>query len=106
MKIDPSWTNYVDSLNKIDSSNKALGTSSPGGVESLDFGEMFNAAMDKINSTDKISADAGNKLATGALENPHDLTIASTEAELTLNYAIEVKNRIIEAYKEVMRMQF
>jgi flagellar hook-basal body complex protein FliE len=104
MAIDGNLVNFINSVN---STNKGASlTQGASGAGGLDFGKIFAEAMDKINVTDKASVQAGEQMAIGELQNPHDLTIASTEAELTLNYAIEVKNRIIDAYKEIMRMQF
>jgi flagellar hook-basal body complex protein FliE len=103
MMIDSSFNGLVG---KISNQDSALGkVATPGGLEQVDFSDVLNSAMDKINATDSQSVVAGEKLAVNQLENPHDLTIASTEAELTLNYAIEVKNRIIDSYKEIMRLQ-
>lgn len=99
MAIDPISAGI---MNIAGNTGKTQGVS---GVEAIDFGKMFNDALNEVNRTEAVSKQMGELLAAGELENPHDATIAATEAELTLNYVIEVKNRVVEAYKELMRMQ-
>lgn len=105
MNIDSAYLNYLNRVNGQSVPGIASG-SEPGGVEKVDFSKAFNDAMEKINATDSDSVKTGELLAAGKLDNPHDLTIAATKAELTLSYALEVKNRVIESYREIMRMQF
>lgn len=100
MKIDPTLVNY---LNRVSTdSNKVQ---NPSDLTQIDFVKALDQAMASTNQTDVASNKIGEMLAIGEIENPHDVTIAATKAELTLNYAIEVKNRVIESYKEIMRIQ-
>lgn len=77
------------------------------GVKTVDksFGDILNNAINEVDKTEKNSVDMMQKLATGEVENIHEVFIASQKAELTLNMAVEVKNRVVEAYKEIMRLQ-
>lgn len=58
----------------------------------------LNTYEDEINKLDLM-------LATGEIDNIHDVMIASQKAEIALQFAIEVKNKIMDAYKEIMRIQ-
>jgi flagellar hook-basal body complex protein FliE len=58
-----------------------------------------------VDAADKNANIMAEKLATGEVENIHEVFVASQKAELTLNMAIEVKNKVVEAYKEIMRLQ-
>jgi flagellar hook-basal body complex protein FliE len=55
-------------------------------------------AMQK--TTDKMATD----LATGKAENIHEVMVATTEAQLAFNLMVQVRNKVLEAYQEVMRM--
>ena len=57
----------------------------------------LEAVQDK---PDKLAVQA----ATGDLENIHDYTIASTEAAVTTQLTVAVRNRALEAFNEIMRM--
>ena len=45
------------------------------------------------------------KWAMGEVDNPHDLTIALGKASQAINYAVAIRDRLLEAYREIMQMQ-
>ena len=69
------------------------------------FAELLNSAIVEINSS-KVKADELTMaFLTGELKDYHTLAIALQESSLTMQMAIEVRNKVIEAYQEVTRMQ-
>lgn len=71
----------------------------------INFGEILNEALNKVND-DQIFADEMDRmLATGEVDNVHEVTIAAQKAQLTLNLAVEIKSQLMDAYKEIMRLQ-
>lgn len=70
------------------------------------FAEMFKEAITKVNNMQKNADLTAQKFAVGEIENIHDVTIATEQAELALNLTIAVRNKVVDAYKEIMRMQF
>ncbi|HNY11841.1 MAG TPA: flagellar hook-basal body complex protein FliE [Candidatus Wallbacteria bacterium] len=69
------------------------------------FGDVLKKAMEDLTALEKDSSTKINEMASGKLENVHDLMIAMEKSKLGLGLAIEVRNKIIEGYKEIMRMQ-
>ena len=72
------------------------------------FGTIFNAAVDNINETNGYISDYENeelKFAMGITENSHDLSIAVQKAETALQYTIAVRDKLLQAYNEIMQMQ-
>lgn len=72
------------------------------------FGTMFQTALDNINTTNQYLSDAENaeiSFALGETDNTHDLTIALQKASTALQYTIAVRDKFLEAYKEIMNMQ-
>ena len=72
------------------------------------FGTMFQTALDNINTTNQYLSDAENAeiaFALGEVDNTHDLTIALQKASTALKYTIAVRDKFLEAYKEIMNMQ-
>ena len=72
------------------------------------FGTMFQTALDNINTTNQYLSDAENAeiaFALGEVDNTHDLTIALQKASTALQYTIAVRDKFLEAYKEIMNMQ-
>lgn len=54
-----------------------------------------------LNSADKKASD----LAVGRSENLHDASIAMEKAETALKLLVQVRNKALDAYHEIMRMQ-
>ena len=72
------------------------------------FGAIFQTALDNINQTNSYLSDAENeelKFAMGLTQNTHDLTISLEKASTALQYTVAVRDRLLEAYKELMQMQ-
>ena len=72
------------------------------------FGTMFQTALDNINTTNQYLSDAENAeiaFALGEVDNTHDLTIALQKASTALQYTVAVRDKFLEAYKEIMNMQ-
>ncbi|WP_372869076.1 flagellar hook-basal body complex protein FliE [Planomicrobium okeanokoites] len=69
------------------------------------FGEIFKQAIQNVNQTQKASDKLTSDLATGQVENIHEVMIASEKASLSLELTMQVRNKVVEAYQEVMRMQ-
>ena len=75
-------------------------------------GNMFSAilgtAVDNIKATNSILSDAENeeiKFALGQTENTHDLTVALQKASTALQYTVAIRDRLMDAYKELMQIQ-
>lgn len=72
------------------------------------FDSVLNAAIDNLNTTNSYLSDMENeeiKFALGETENSHDLTIALEKASAALQYTVAVRDKFLEAYKEIMQMQ-
>lgn len=72
------------------------------------FGSILDAAVNNINDTNNLLSTQENeelKWMMGISENTHDLTIAVGKAQTALNYTVVVRDKLLEAYKEIMQMQ-
>lgn len=72
------------------------------------FDSILNSAISNINTTNSYLSDAENeemKFALGETENTHDLTIALQKASTALQYTVAIRDRFLDAYKEIMNMQ-
>lgn len=84
-----------------------VGTSSlpAGGDSGLPFGDVLR---DLVQSTSQRQAQVGDELQrvlTGEAGGVHDLVTSVAEADLAFRLTLEVRDRLISAYQEVMRMQ-
>lgn len=71
----------------------------------VSFGEYLKDALGKtnelINESDKLSAE----FAAGRTDNIHQVLIAIEKADMALQFTLQVRNKILDAYNEIMRMQ-
>ena len=72
------------------------------------FESFLNTAIDNLNTTNSYLSDAENeeiKFALGETENTHDLAVALQKASTALQYTVAVRDKLLEAYREIMNMQ-
>lgn len=73
-----------------------------------EFGDLFKKAVENLNTTNAYLSDAENekiRWALGETENTHELTNALQKASAALQYTVAVRDKFLEAYKEIMQMQ-
>lgn len=78
------------------------------GTDGTLFDTFLNTAIDNIKTTNSYLSDAEDeelKFALGETENTHDLTIALQKASTALQYTVAIRDKVMEAYKELMQMQ-
>lgn len=68
------------------------------------FANVLKDAISNVNSQQLASDEVTKKLISGEDIDLHEVMIASQKASITLNATIEVRNKVIEAYQEIMRM--
>lgn len=68
------------------------------------FANTLKDAINKVNDLQVESDQFTNKLIQGENVELHDVMIAAQKASITLNATVEVRNKVIEAYQEIMRM--
>lgn len=69
------------------------------------FGEALKTSIAEVNQA-QISADrAAEQIAAGETKNLHGAMIKLEEADISLRLMVQVRNKAVEAYQEVMRMQ-
>ena len=99
----------------IQSNLKALGgVGSPGSLdvkksgaeeEGVSFADTLSESLDKVNDLQKEADVAIEDFATGKTRNIHETMIAVNKADLAFRLTMQVRNKIVEAYQEVMRTQ-
>jgi len=69
------------------------------------IGDRVESALSQVNDM-QLSADKqASKLALGDVRSLHSVMMASEEAGLALSTVLQVRNKAVEAYQEIMRMQ-
>lgn len=68
------------------------------------FMDHLESSIDSVNKSQKHADKAATDLATGKSQNIHETMLSVTQAELTFNMMVQVRNKALEAYQEIMRM--
>jgi flagellar hook-basal body complex protein FliE len=83
------------------------GTLSPVAPPAGDSGEGFGASLARLVGTVEDSHHSANAAVNGMLNGQldvHDAMIALQRADLTLQFGVQVRNKLVNAYQEIMRM--
>ncbi|WP_026532253.1 flagellar hook-basal body complex protein FliE [Arthrobacter sp. H41] len=75
------------------------------GTGGAGFATSLTAAVDNVQSLQSASSGLAVQAVTGDLTDIHNATIASTRAQVTLELVAGVRNKGIDAFNEIMRMQ-
>jgi flagellar hook-basal body complex protein FliE len=70
-----------------------------------DFAGMLADGLNNVQGLQKKADDLAVQVADGTLSDPAQYTMASTEATLALQLTMAVRNKAVEAFQEIMRMQ-
>lgn len=70
-----------------------------------DFGSLVKGAIESINDTQKSAEQEISKAVTGESQDLHKTITALQTADLKFQLGIQVRNKLLGAYEEVMRMQ-
>lgn len=83
------------------------GVSAQNGAKKVgdDFGAFLKDALQKVDNLQKEAEVASLGLATGQIQDLHTAVIAMEKASIALSLTVEVRNKVIDAYHEMMRMQ-
>lgn len=71
----------------------------------LSFGKLLKESLQRLNQS-QIEADKTIKsFLSGEIGDIHKVMLAVEKASLSLRLALQIRNKVIEAYQEIMRMQ-
>ncbi len=99
----------INNIGSIDSSKFVIGKDSLGQskeVGSGNFPKMLENSMNEISEMNKNADEALQKLVTGEVQDVHQVMVAMEKANLTFMTMMQIRNKLIDAYKEVMGMHF
>ena len=77
----------------------------PAGPAAASFADRIGRGLEELNTQLLGSQRDLQSLATGGAENLHEIMIRLEESRMALQLTLQVRNRVLEAYQDVMRMQ-
>jgi flagellar hook-basal body complex protein FliE len=70
-----------------------------------EFQNLLEGTIQKLESINNDASDAVQKFLTGENEELHTTVLAAQKAELAFDLGLQVRNKVVSAYQEIMRMQ-
>ena len=80
-------------------------TQSTSTAEASSFKDLVNDYLNETNNVQLEAGEAIQKMAAGDVENIHDVMIAVEKGRLSLELVLEIRSKLLDAYRELMRMQ-
>jgi len=75
------------------------------GKAGTSFADVINDALNQVNELQVESSKMTDSFISGESDNIHSVIMAGSKANLALQMTMQVRNKVMEAYKEVMNMQ-
>ena len=82
-----------------------LGTGATSGASGTSFSSVLGGAVDNLSSLQNTADTLAVKAVTGDLTDIHQATLAATRAQVTMELVSAVRNKGVDAFNEIMRMQ-
>jgi flagellar hook-basal body complex protein FliE len=94
---------FIPALREV--SAESIARPDAGKAAGGDFGAWLSQSLGRVNQ-DLVRADEGlQQLATGEAQNLHQVMISLEEARIGMQLLVQVRNRLLESYQEILRMQ-
>lgn len=103
----PSVNMHIPALSMPTISEKAAPVREDSGSEAVisGFGKALTSAIEGLNQVQNEADDKSVQLAAGNPIDLHEVMLARETASLDFQLALQVRNKLVEAYQDVMRMQ-
>jgi flagellar hook-basal body complex protein FliE len=69
------------------------------------FGDALNKSLEGVSQLEQQADKAATSFATGETTGVHEVMAATTKSKLAVDALVAVRNRAVEAYQEIMRLQ-
>lgn len=98
-------TDFIAPLAAVSASEMASPEAAGVSPRSSHFGEMLMSGLESASQQSAVASDKLANYAAGNPVSPHELMIAMEQARMAVQLTVEIRNRLVEAYQEVARMQ-
>ncbi len=87
------------------SSGLALAGAAPAGTAGAGLGQAFSNLLSQLSATEQGTTNLVSQVAAGGDVDVHDVMIATQAESLAFQVGLQVRNKLVEAYQEIFRMQ-
>lgn len=94
----------LEGLNRLNPINFETAQVNESETGKVSFADYLKEAIDNVKTLQDEAKTATEKLVTGEIQDIHSVMIAVEKAELALQFTLAIRNKILDAYNEIMRM--
>ena len=103
---------FINQMQRVNSISELGQTANPqnlqagaqDGANGSVFRDILESAVSNVKQTDAEVMNQQYLLATGQSDDIHNMTIASTKAQLAVDFMVQLRNRAMDSYSEIMRI--
>ena len=101
-----AYTNALSNFTKVEKAITSTSLRQPTAAAPSPFMDTLKDSLGKVNELQQEKKAMITSFASGEQQNVHELMISLQKAGLAMNMTATVRNKALEAYKELARMQF
>ena len=90
--IQPATTRATDKKSEADQAQQ-------------NFGKMISGLVEDVQQQQQAADRAVQQVHGGSAKNLHEAMIAMEQADISIRFMVQVRNKALDAYQEIMRMQ-
>jgi len=103
--MDITALTQLRALSGVEGKAAHLRVETPPEVKGASFSDLLKESLGEVNHLQQEAGQAAQNLVTGKSGELHDVMIHMKESEVAFELVLAVRNKAIEAYQDVMRMQ-
>ena len=98
--------NIVNRLSniKMPEQQNAVGNVSKPDSETRSFKDTIKEMLNDVNDLQRVSGNTTQQFLNGEISDVHQVMVAKEKAKIGLQLTLEIRNKILEGYREIMRM--
>jgi len=101
--------NYLQAISQVSSVgnvDKTIKTDATNGENTnIDFMNVLKSTVNELNETQKQADEASASIATGTVKDLHQAAITIDKAEINMKLMLEIRNKALNAYKDLIKTQ-
>lgn len=104
--MDPLMNlNQLSAPNPLSELGRTPVSAGQGAADGANFGDILKAALQEVDAAQHTSEQEARNLMTGGATDMHSAILAVQKADVSFQMMMAVRSKLIDAYREVMRMQ-
>lgn len=105
-RIDAMVAQLRAAATKMEGGTSEVTALNPAAAPKLDFADALKSSLDQLNAAQSASQDMGKKFAMGDESvSLSDMMISMQKASISFQTTVQVRNKLISAYHDIMNMQ-